>query len=465
MSNLLRKPNQPQNLNTVGLYERFNLSENPFPSEPVVNKESTDKRINGDIYEIQIREKEFDLVRKHFLIQPQNNPNHFRLGYIIDTSYIGRGNGKSAFLINLLHAINKEYCLDLTNEQNKCFGVYVSPEPGGRTKTFPSFVDCIFDALLKSNIISVCLATLRLEAISNLYPEFSLENMSEAHIVENLNEQKWFSDNNLSEREIDDLAFSNKDLQNFPPDFPFFSYRSGLFPTFVNQRNFEDYYKTSLKKAKEKIDFVFSHLVKLFIAANFNGAYVLVDDFERIPDFQSARQKRDFALELRLCLFDGFYLNSKIGFYNFFLVLHAGVPRLISDAWSESGMENRAPINQSTYKNIIPFEKLNKEHALLLIKKYLSEYRIDSSKSDDLYPFTQDAVTKIGELSEFNAAKILRMAYELLDKAVTSSSQQKIDEAFIGENREIWDSEIKDQPHSIETAQTTNLLGKAEGKE
>lgn len=40
-------------------------------------------------------------------------------------------------------------------------------------------------------------------------------------------------------------------------------------------------------------------MVYLFLASGFNGAYIIVDDFERIPDFQSDRQKRDFALEIR----------------------------------------------------------------------------------------------------------------------------------------------------------------------
>jgi hypothetical protein len=114
----------------------------------------------------------------------------------------------------------------------------------------------------------------------------------------------------------------------------------------VSQADFKAHYE-QLKRGAERLTFVFSHLVRLFQAADFNGAYLLVDDFERIPDFQSARQKRDFALELRSVLFDGLYLNARAGFFNFLLVLHAGVPRLISEAWQESGMETRSPISQT----------------------------------------------------------------------------------------------------------------------
>src|SRR5215213_10255819 len=160
MSRLLRKPAQTVAVERPGRFEKFNLTENPFPSEPVVNKDSQDRRINGDIFEAEIRRKEYDQIVANFLTQPQSNPNHLRLGYIIDTSYIGRGNGKSAFLVNLQQDINREYCLDISGEANKCFAVYVTPEPGGRTKTFLSLVDLLFEAILRSNVIENCLAIL-----------------------------------------------------------------------------------------------------------------------------------------------------------------------------------------------------------------------------------------------------------------------------------------------------------------
>ena len=115
MSRLLRKASD-QKYDFQGKFQKFNLTENPFPSEPVVNKDSMDKRINGDIYEIEIRRKEYEQIVNYFLTQPQSDPNHLRLGYIIDTSYIGRGNGKSAFLVNLQQDINREYCLDISTE-------------------------------------------------------------------------------------------------------------------------------------------------------------------------------------------------------------------------------------------------------------------------------------------------------------------------------------------------------------
>jgi len=288
MSKLLRKPSALNAQEQPARFERFNLIENPFPSEPVVNKDSSDKRINGDIYEVEIRKKEYDQITNCFLKQPQSSPNHLRLGYIIDTSYIGRGNGKSAFLVNLQQDINKEYCLDISDGVNKCFAIYVTPEPGGRTKTFPSFVDLFFKAILDSNILKECLAILRLEAIRNVYPEAAPDETAqpEAELIENLNTKEWFEERHFDLAKISNNIFENKYFQNLPPDFPLFKGRNSLLGVFIRQSDIEIHYN-NLKTGKPSLDFVFSQLIRVFQAAGFNGAYVLVDDFERIPDFQN----------------------------------------------------------------------------------------------------------------------------------------------------------------------------------
>jgi hypothetical protein len=449
MSKLLRKPVGTQRLDVKGKFEKFNLEENPFPSDPFVNKDSTDKRVNGDIYEVEIRKKEYEKIENNFLKNPQANLNHVRLGYIVDDSYIGRGNGKSAFLVNLQHIVNREFCLDVSNGLNKCFAVYVTPEAGGRTKTFSSFVDQIYSAIYHLGIIEDCLAILRLEAVSALYPHADLQSPD------------WYKSKEFDLLSISDHISRNEFLQELPPNFPLLKGRSSLIKPFITQEHFKDYYLSELKKGKQRYDFLFSHLVQFFQAAGFNGAYILIDDFERIPDFQSERQKRDFAFELRSCLFDGLYTNAKLGFYNFILVLHAGVQRLISSAWTLSGMENRAPISPPIdSQHVIAFEKLSRDHASLLLKKYLSEYRIDKTGDDSLFPFTNDAVSLIGEMSEYNAAKILKTSYELLEKAATED-QKIIDGEFVSANKGGLEITPDKGAPAIEDAESKDLMKKA----
>src|SRR5258708_6921146 len=84
MSTLLRRPTDSGTIDLSGKFEKFNLQENPFPSDPFVNKESTDKRVNGAIYEMEIRKPEYRKIEANFLKRPQADLNHIRLGYLIE---------------------------------------------------------------------------------------------------------------------------------------------------------------------------------------------------------------------------------------------------------------------------------------------------------------------------------------------------------------------------------------------
>ena len=459
MSKLRRKPKQQQNVDLEAKYQRFALTENPFPTSPV-NKDSTDRRINGKIYEADIRSKEYEKIETAFLKAPQTDPSHLRLGYIMDTSYIGRGNGKSAFLVNLIDRINQEYCLDISDEVNKCFAVYVAPEPGGRTKTFDSFVDLIFEAIYSSGIIASSLASMRFDAIAEAYPDVNIDEDDEQKLIESLNSKEWLRERGIESRKLMDVIWKNEFLQKIPDVFPLLSSRHGLFGSFISAESFRTAYQNS-KKGREKLDFVFSHLVQMFMASGFNGAYIFVDDFERVPDFQSGRQRRDFAAELRSVLLDGPYENARYGFFNMFLVLHAGVPALISEAWSSSGLDQRYPLSPKVASpHLIPFEKLSREHVSLLIKKYLDEYRSDSFSGDDLTPFTLSAINIIAEANEYNAAKILRTCSTLIEKSL-ADDRDDIGEAFVRAEIEKREGVVSGEEPSLDDSSATDLMQKA----
>jgi len=459
MSKLQRKPKQQQSVDLEAKYQRFDLTENPFPTSPV-NKDSTDRRINGTIYEADIRTKEYEKIETNFLKKAQTDPSHLRLGYILDTSYIGRGNGKSAFLVNLIAKMNQEYCLDISDELNKCFALYVAPEPGGRTKTFDSFVDLIFEAIDSSGIIASSLASMRLDAIAEVYPDLEIDENDEQILIESLNSEEWLREQGVESRKLMEVILKNKFLQKIPNEFPLLSSRRGLFDSFISLESFRIAYRR-LKKGREKLDFVFSYLVQMFMASGFNGAYIFIDDFERVPDFQSARQRRDFSAELRSVLLDGPYENARYGFFNLFLVLHAGVPALISEAWSSSGLDQRYPLSPKVASpHLIPFEKLSREHVRLLIKKYLAEYRCDSFSGDTLAPFHPGAINVIAESSEYNAATILRTCSALIEKSL-ADMRNSIDEDFVRIEIEKREGVTPGEEPSLDDANATDLMKKA----
>lgn len=436
MSKLLRKPKSVDNKDVKSKYELLNLIENPFPVTPFVNKVSPDNRYNGSIYESSIREKEKERLISNFICQPQADPNHIRLGYILDNSYVGRGNGKSAFALNIINAINNEFCLDISGEVNKCFGLHITPEPSGGTKTFSTFTDLIFESLIDKRIIDYCLATLRLEAIIEEYGEFDIdaEFNDDDDLVEKLNNPDWFKEKSYEIAKITNSIYKHEGFNKISIQFPLVRDRNMFVGNrLITQDDFKKYYFEILKKGKERINFVFNDLVLFMESAGFNGAYLIVDDFERIPDFQSEKLKQEFALELRTNLFDGILENARIGFYNFILVLHAGVPRLMEKAWAISGMNRRSPmmIEEGVPSNhIINFDKLNVDHAKLLIEIYLDQYRLDKHKSSGISPFTDEAVEIISEKAELNASSILEKAHMLIEYAVKECVSE-IDKAFV----------------------------------
>lgn len=447
------------------IYDIYNLTENPFPNSPFINPNNADKRYNGGIYEESVRQKEITSITNEFLKRPQTDSNHYRMGYVLDKSYVGRGNGKSSYATHIINKINKNYCIDISNELNKCFGIYVEPDTNGRTRSFVQLIDLIVKAIFNSSIIEYSIAAIRLEAFlkSDILKLEDIATLPEDEIITNLNSKSWleerFTYNWELRQKYNQALNDNPWFSKLSPSFPL-NTSQNLFTSEIDKNDIFEYYYLSLKKDTDKISFLFNDLVLLFLIAGFNGAYIFVDDFERIPDFQSDRQKRDFALELRTSLFDGSSENAKIGFYNFILMLHAGVPRLIEKAWSESGMEQRSPITTEGASHVIIFDKLNETHAVSLLKKYLSEFRITAET--DIKPFNDEAIKKIGESCEYNAAKMLQSAHNLL-KAAAEQKITIIDELFVTNQLQITSIELE-APKSIIDEQSLNLQDKANGK-
>jgi hypothetical protein len=469
MNKLLKKASSRPDTSNSNKYQVFSLTENPFPTMASVNENSPEKKYNGTIYEESIREEEYKKLVNNFLQVPQVNPDHLRLGFLSDTSYIGRGNGKTSFLVNLMRMINQDYSLDISGGHNKCFSIYFFPDGGGSVKSFEKFVDYFFNAILKSNVINESLALLRYEALCDLgWGEINPEQEfpSGDIMVEKLTDDNWFRSNVTHyKRDVATQILKNKDLSSLPADFPIYKDLT-ILSKMVSQEDFNNHYK-QLKGEKIKLEFVFSHLVNFFLASGFNGSYVLVDDFERIPDFQSAMQKKDFAIQLRTVLFDGGYLNSKIGFYNFIIALHAGVPRLIQEAWSLAGMEQRVAISGGSggqSRHIINFEKINDKHAIKLVKKYLSEYRTAGFVGDELFPFNAKSITTIANKGEMNISKILQSANNILEYALENKITE-IEDDFL-QNFFSKDGIVKkdEEQKIISNTSTIDLLSKVKSK-
>jgi hypothetical protein len=444
--------------NVSARFHRFKLRDNPFPNEPFVNSRSKDSRINGKIYEASLRQEEHAKLQRAFVEPSRNDGSHLKLGYIEDASYLGRGNGKSAFILNATESINTAYCLDSSQGRNKCFSVIVNPMGGGKTKSFDSFVDLLMTSILESRIIDIAVGSLILDALNQSPDHQTLVRSiaDEEQLIECVFSEKWYETNAIDRTLLSQSLSTNDFITELRPDTPLaqLANRTSLFNEFVTSDLISNYYG-SLRKGQSRFELVFNELPLLFLAAGFNGGFIFVDDFERIPDFQSARQKRDFATELRTALFDGPYVSSAYGFYTALLVLHAGVPRLINDAWQASGINSRSPMNETGSPHVILFEKLESTKVETLLIRYLDAFRLPDAPSGDLWPFESAAVKLIAESCDYNAGRILQTANSMLDYAI-ELKVSSITVAFAKERLEANDNQ-DDQPTDLKTSLSNSL--------
>ena len=124
-------------------------------------------------------------------------------------------------------------------------------------------------------------------------------------------------------------------------------------------------------------------------------------------------------------------------------------------------MDQRYPLSPKVASpHLIHFEKLNREHVSLLIKKYLDEYRTDSVSGDGLIPFTPGAINIIAEESEYNAAKILGTCSALIEKSL-ADNRDNIDEDFVRIEIENREGVTPGEEPSLEDSSATDLMKKA----
>ena len=110
---------------------------------------------------------------------------------------------------------------------------------------------------------------------------------------------------------------------------------------------------------------------------------------------------------------------------------------------------------------MIRFEKIKLEDAFSLVQKYLQAYRIQEVSADTFSPFTKNTVARIAELSEFNASKILKMAYEVLERAVDQNVAE-INVDFVLSTDEANQLAEQRQVNGISETATKDLMKESE---
>ena len=433
MNKFTRKPDtKPSEIRDVFL--KFNLKENPFPYNPFIEPESDDPKRNGEIFDEKIRHKELEKFERNFLKQPIEG-DHNRVGYLMESSFTGRGNGKSAFLVNIQNSINKDFGATVSMNINKCFSLYFKAKASGQNAKFWQVSQEIIKELASKKIFEDCLVTLRYKLLEeNLWLDEIQKEMIEEQDYYNLLSNAW-----LTKKGINFPVFNSKLRQKLIDA----GISTDLATLLANKSSeaskniIENYIveKQEPWKKKELNRFLFDELCRLFILSDFNGCYILLDEFEKIADFQKPAERIEFAYELRQNILESSLQSGITGFFIFVITMHPGTQRLILESWEKSGINARSPLPGEDFMeapHVISFEDIKKQDISALLKVYLDYYRVDPKEKTGLYPFDEEAVNMIAEVSKYNAARILKFSHMLLSELVLSE-KEIIDRLFVSD--------------------------------
>jgi hypothetical protein len=157
-------PQKPGSASNSNNYEALSLTNNPFPSDPIIRPRSTDRRTNGSIFADGCRKEVISRFEK-LLLRGTDFENRARLALLWSEGdkESGRGTGKTALLRHFQHRINQDW--GTSEFQHAAAVIYVC---------FPDQVDRMFSeqlawsALLdadESGLIRSASAMLRLAEI------------------------------------------------------------------------------------------------------------------------------------------------------------------------------------------------------------------------------------------------------------------------------------------------------------
>src|SRR5947208_11596156 len=170
---------------TVNHYKGLGLTNNPFPSDPIIRPRSKDRRTNGAIFADGCRKEVISRFEK-LLLRGTDFENRARIALLWSAGdkVTGRGTGKTALLRHFQHRINRDWGATEFKQFNAAV-IYVC---------FPDQVDRLFSeqlawaALLdadESGLIRAGSAMLRLAEIEKRWPKESATLLNEMQQAEN----------------------------------------------------------------------------------------------------------------------------------------------------------------------------------------------------------------------------------------------------------------------------------------
>ena len=353
----------------MSFYSDYHLSDNPFPTTPVLEPTDSDIRINGTIYNPDIMGDEIRSLHSKIRRRPP-------LIYIENSDFV-RGVGKSALIVQQWRQLQQDPTLT---------SVYLRSEKKLSPADFAA-------RLISRWHQDGYLWTVLLRLLSGYVAEKPHGEITAAGVAAFTQAFQHLPHRTLSllnfmvynpDRLISDLAVwvHRQEGDSLPLEIAYTFFQSYL----TDPRTFPEEYPKTLRKHKWDHITMIAAVYRLLKLGGYAYHYLFLDQFEDVVHGLSGKSLITFNTEMRRLI------EASIGRATMIVSLHPGAHATLDTA--EGGdITSIAPLDQ---RHVVSVWPLGKDEASKLAQTYLDRFRLPSSPPPDvLYPFTSDAIGQI----------------------------------------------------------------------
>lgn len=421
----------------------YGLRENPFPRQAVFQASMADPRQNGTIYDQSFRHDQEKQFFQMFVQRPIAGEEPLTLGFLrLQQQAGGRGNGKSAFLHQLMRRINEQDWSDWPTDPDSpdlvALAIHVLPDPRNQ-RTFHELIRLVFATLANRGLLA--------EVDSRIRGAGLLAILAPAE----LNELQDLPAEQLNALLADRAAFADllDDKQHTMDGFvdamgrladaasPGFSANPFGRRWLATECSLVETWKqlqgaSSFKMQAEAADWLVTGIMPILMVAGYRRFYLLLDEFERIYSSQAPRKRDEFLTSLRHHFFERDAAAVEQRFISVLLTLHPSVDRLLKEHWQRVGLERIAPLSQPHVERCsIPLGGGSSSQLDGLVAEYLRHFRATPEAGRSLAPFEAGALEPIYETARFFPGFTLLHARNVLEQAVAAGLNPPISRAFV----------------------------------
>lgn len=388
----------------MNTYKDYCLSDNPFPTTPILDPTSDNDRINGMIFNTDIMVEEIKSLQSKIR-------RRLPLIYVENSDFV-RGVGKSALIVQQWRQLRKDKGVT---------SIYIRSEKKFKPADFAArFISQWHQT---GHLWPVVLSALASYVKEN--PRGEITAAGAEHFAETFSQLplrvislSYFNVFNPGQLITDLAVWAHRQLgDGLPLELAHTFFQSYL----TDPRTFTDAYPKVLRKHKWDNITMIAALYRLMKLGGYEYHHFFLDQFEDVVHGLSGKALITFNTELRRLV------EASIDRATLIVSLHPGANATLR---SDEGGDIRsiAPLDP---RHVVSVWPLTKEEASQLAKTYLDHFRLpELPPPDALYPFTAGAIEEICDAFEGNIRNCLQAFNYAIDKGV-NEDHSIIDRDFL----------------------------------